>query len=91
MINKINFTGRETMLSKGVSAVAKADQYEYVGAGKIYSKEAIKEVMDKIDKARMPKYEQSVYTSPFAPANVKAAASVDFIPETLPHAIDIKA
>lgn len=44
MINKINFTGRETMLTKGVKEVAdKAN--EYVGTGKIYTNRKINTVL----------------------------------------------
>lgn len=35
MINKVTFTGREDMLTKGLKTVTK--RYEYVNAGKVYS------------------------------------------------------
>lgn len=36
MINKVTFTGREDMLTKGLKTATK--KYEYVNAGKIYTK-----------------------------------------------------
>lgn len=68
MINKITFTGRETMLTKGVKDDAAKKMHEYVGSGKIYTKEEI----DLVKRFYTPKSapEQKVqYTSPYALVN----------------------
>lgn len=48
MINKVTFTGREDMLTKGLKAVTK--RYEYVNAGKVYSQ--AEKNLNKIDNAQ---------------------------------------
>lgn len=51
MINKVTFTGREDMLTKGLKAVTK--RYEYVSAGKVYSqaeKDAAKKLLENLNK-----------------------------------------
>ena len=74
MLNKINFTGRETMLTKGVKEVA-AKANEYVGAGKVYANNKIateprqgyvsaSKIFDYDDKYRIPtQFEESVNIS----------------------------
>lgn len=87
MINKISFTGRETLLTSGISKAAKVERPEYVNAAKIYSKEEVQAALKKLDNAKMPKVDsaEAAYVSPFAPTgNAKAAASVDFVAETQP-------
>ena len=51
MINKVTFTGREDMLTKGLKVATK--KYEYVNAGKIYTKaekDAAKKLLENINK-----------------------------------------
>ena len=97
MIEKINvITGSEESLAKSAKdLLGKVERHEYTNAAKIYTKEDIAKVMDNIDKAHMPKYEsaEARYTSPFAPIENKSAASVDFVPESMPQGnkIDYKA
>lgn len=74
MLNKINFTGRETMLTKGVKEVA-AKANEYVGAGKVYADNKIataprqgyvsaSKIFDYDDKYRIPtQFEESANIS----------------------------
>ena len=72
MINKINFTGRETMLTKGVKEVA-SKAHEYVGAGKVFSDSEIAAAKNLVKNAKIDKpLEKDVYTSPFAPTEETA-------------------
>lgn len=51
MINKVTFTGREDMLTKGLKTVTK--RYEYVNAGKVYSqaeKDTAKKLLENLNK-----------------------------------------
>lgn len=75
MISKISFTGRETMLTKGFKNASEATvdkMHEYVGAGKVFSKNEIAEVealTKNAKKASDVPAEKSSYTSPFAPTS----------------------
>lgn len=62
MINKVSFTGRETMLTSALNQGSKvADEaLEYVRASSILPKNAMHKVLDRIEAT-------PVYTSPFAP------------------------
>lgn len=82
MINNVTFTGRETMLTKGIEkTVSKA--HEYVSAGKIYPK-AVVDSMEK-EAAESKFFDRLVedyftpaadtYTSPFAVTTGAKAAS----------------
>lgn len=66
MINKISFTGRETMLTKGIKEDTVKKLHEYVGAGKIYTEDEI-ELVRKYSKPQKIKEAKAEYTSPFAP------------------------
>lgn len=68
MINKITFTGRETMLTKGVKDDAAKKMHEYVGSGKIYTKEEIDLVQTFCTPKSAPEV-KAQYTSPYALVN----------------------
>ena len=91
MISKVSFTGRETLLTKPIKEASANDFLSYA---KVYSKEEIAKMKESMSAIKMPKAAKEVeYTSPYAPIEGKAAASVDFVPETLPQGnkIDLKA
>ena len=87
MINKVSFTGREEMLIK-VGEAAKQSGVEYVNEAKIYPKR----VMDiKAKRIIQKNNEQIPYSSPFAPTGITPSKTMEFIPEGMPHKIDLKA
>ncbi len=92
MINKINFTGRETLLTKSAPK-AKEVVNEYVSAGKIYSKEEIaeaKEMFKQMESRRAT--EIHPYSSPFAPTgNSEKPVEEFFMPETAPTKVNVLA
>ena len=78
MINKITFTGRETMLTRGIKEDTAKIMHEYVGADKIYTEEQI----DLVRRYCKPQKVQEIkpqYTSPFTltepPAENKRTAA----------------
>lgn len=65
MINKIAFTGRETMLAKGIeNGIEKGAKtiHEYIGADKIF---------DNIHASELGRAKDSAYVSPFLPTGVE--------------------
>ena len=85
MINKISFTGRETLLTQPMK---NAKEIDFVSYAKVYSKEEIAKMKSKAKEVKMPKAEEVEYTSPFAPIKKEAASVDDFVPETMPHNFD---
>lgn len=81
MINKVTFTGRETMLTKGLESATK---HAYVKASKIFSPAEVKAAEETVAKAKEgDSYlrfldslnSESTYTSPFAPTETAAQKS----------------
>lgn len=81
MINKVTFTGRETMLTKGLESATK---HAYVKASKIFSPAEVKAAEETVAKAKKgDSYlrfldsvnSESTYTSPFAPTETAAQKS----------------
>lgn len=78
-VAKISFTGRETMLTKGITEAASKTQ-DFVKASKIFSPAEVKAAEEEMSKANLKSIEdafnsKSTYTSPFAPtATPKEAA-----------------
>ena len=68
MLNKITFTGRETMLTNGVKEDTVKKLHEYVGSGKIYTKEEIEKVQ-KFCTPKNPPEKKAQYSSPYALVN----------------------
>lgn len=64
MISNVTFSGREAMLTKGLSNTVKKT-HEYVSAAKIYSPDEIKTVDNLVNKAAQ-NVSSNKYTSPFA-------------------------
>lgn len=65
MINKVTFTGRETMLTKGIEkGVSKA--HEYVSAGKIYPKAVVESAEREAASIRTVANTADNFLSPFA-------------------------
>lgn len=65
MINKIAFTGRETMLTKGIeNGIEKGAKtiHEYIGADKIF---------DNIHASELGRAKDSAYVSPFLPTGAE--------------------
>ncbi|MBO8431290.1 hypothetical protein IAC76_07875 [Spirochaetes bacterium] len=65
MINKIAFTGRETMLTKGIeNGIEKGAKtiHEYIGADKIF---------DNVKASELGIKKDSAYTSPFLPTGIE--------------------
>lgn len=79
-VAKISFTGRETMLTKGITEAASKTQ-EYVRASKIFSPAEVKAAEEISAKAKEGDFtlkviedafnSKSTYTSPFAPTAAK--------------------
>ena len=85
MISKVNFTGREGMLTKIPSK--EIERYDYLSDGRIFSKGEAKKVKEqlKIQKdANVPSW-----TNPFAPIKEKTSAPADFVSETMPHGLNV--
>jgi len=96
MINKISFTGREELLTKGLKTGAKqVERWEYTNPAKVYSPQELEAALKKMDEVTLPKYEkaESIYTSPFEPISAKSAADAEFVAESMPHGtkLDYKA
>ncbi len=64
MISNVSFSGREAMLTKGLSNTIKKT-HEYVSAAKIYSPDEIKTLDKVVDKAAQ-NVSANKYTSPYA-------------------------
>ena len=99
MINKIAFTGRETMLTKGIEkGIEKgtATVTKYTSAGKIYSPKEIAEAEHTVQEALAKDANekllhpatnpQDLYTSPFKPTGMEAAAKEESLGESYAHA-----
>lgn len=66
MINKVTFTGRETMLTKGIEKGANK-VHEYVNAGKIYPKNIVETIEKETAKSKFfGSINNDTYSSPFA-------------------------
>ena len=88
MINKIAFTGREEMLTKiakTAEEIATEKAHEYMGAGKVFSKneiqaaeKAMKEskAADSFQRAADAEKSRVTYTSPFAPTDLVSKTSI---------------
>lgn len=84
-VTRIAFTGRETMLTKGINEAASKTQ-DFVKASKIFSPAEVKAVEAEIAKAKESDFtlkfideafnSQSTYTSPFAPTAAKKEADM---------------
>lgn len=90
MINKIAFTGRETMLTKSIEkGIEKgtATVTKYTSAGKIYSPKEIAEAEQQVQNALAKDTEkrlahpatnpEDLYTSPFNPTGMGSAAKAE--------------
>ncbi len=90
MINNIAFTGRETMLTKGIEkGIEKgtATINKYTGAGKIYTTKEIAEAEQQVQNALAKDAEkrlahpatnpEDLYTSPFNPTGMGSAAKAE--------------
>ena len=93
MINKISFTGREEMLVK-MGQKAKSIEEEFVSEGKIYSKEEIKNVNQRMKKTYVsPNTKTAIheYTSPYAPAPTGKSSNLTdaYKSEINPHDFDV--
>lgn len=84
MINGTSFTGRETMLTKGLKSVGEevaVKAHEYLGAGKIFDNAEAEKTISKA----------IVYKSPFEPINVGtesvASMAKNMVSEPNPSAI----
>lgn len=84
-VAKISFTGRETMLTKGITEAASKTQ-EYVRASKIFSPAEVKAAEEISAKAKEGDFtlkviedafnSKSTYTSPFAPTSAVKETSM---------------
>ena len=99
MISNVSLAGREGMITKGLNAVV--DRYEYLGAGKMYSKaeiEAAKNaMMEAVNHRVVPKSSEARYTSPFSAIssdiielNGRKVAASDSLSYALSHGVPEK-
>jgi len=64
MIDNVAFTGREEMLTAGLSKGIRKS-YEYLGAGKIFSKKEIEAGQQRMSRVGLPHAVKVNYTSPY--------------------------
>ena len=69
MISNVSFSGREAMLTKGLSNTIKKT-HEYVSAAKIYSPDEIK-TLDKVGDKVALNVSSNKYTSPYALTSIR--------------------
>lgn len=91
MINKVSFTGRETMLTT-VSKEVKNTASNYLCAGKVYSAEE-RLMAERANKATKHQYfcpDTSIKNVDTKPVVKKAEdVDVDFVAETAPHRFNV--